>query len=300
MTKPDIADLSPSLLAGFLSVAQSRSFSAAAERLGLRQSTVSQQIKRLETALGHRVFERDTHSVKLTPEGDALVAMARDILAANERLQRFFAAEPARQRLRLGISEDFALSGLAAVLLRFVGDHPDVDIELTVGLSGFLYQRYDAGELDVIFVKRRPGDRRGELAWREQLAWIGREGLQVSPAGPVPLVVYNPPSITRTLAIGVLDGADRSWRLAASSGSLSGLLAALQAGLGVAAFSRLLLPPGLSVLPDAVGLPPLPEVEFVAIGPGGRNVLANTFVEALIDSREELRRMATTSRAFGA
>lgn len=282
-----LADISPSLLTGFLAVAESRSFTTAAERLGLRQSTVSQQIRRLEEALGHRLFARDTHSVTLTPEGDALVAMAREILAANERLARFFSVQAHRRRLRLGISEDFAVSGLADVLIQFGRDHPDVDIELAVGLSGFLYQLYDAGELDVIFVKRKAGDRRGELAWRERLAWIGRPGLTLSRDAPVPLVVYNPPSITRTLAIGTLDTSRRNWRLACSSGSLSGLRAALVAGLGVAAHSRRLLPPGLAILPDADDLPPLPEVEFVAIGPGSGNALVNAFGQMLMASRKD-------------
>lgn len=295
MSKPShpLVDISPSLLAAFLAVAEHRNFSLAAERLGLRQSTISQQIKRLEEALGHRVFARDTHSVTLTPNGDALVPMAREILAANERLTRFFSGQPSRRRLRLGISEDFAMSGLPAVLARFGREQPDVDIELSVGLSGFLYQRYDAGELDVIFVKRKPGDRRGEAAWRERLAWIGRAGLKLVPGEPVPLVAYNPPSITRTLAIAVLDTSDRSWRLACSSGSLSGLRAALMAGFGVAAHSRLLLPAGLAILPDSAGLPSLPEVEFVAIGPGGSDTLANTFVRTLIDSRAELQQVAS-------
>jgi DNA-binding transcriptional LysR family regulator len=286
-----LADINPALLHCFLLLAESRSFTVAAARLGIRQSTVSQQLKRLEATLGHRLFARDTHSVKLTAEGDALLGMAREIVEANARLVRFFSGQAGRQRLRLGISEDFAMSGLSDVLIRFGRDHPDVDIELTVGLSGFLYQLYDSGELDVIFVKRKPGDRRGEIAWRERLAWIGRLGLELARDRPVPLVAYNPPSITRTLAIGVLDTSDRAWRLACSSGSLNGLRAALMASLGVAAHSRLLLPPGLAILSTA-DLPPLPEVEFVAIGPGGPSTLANTFVHTLISSREALQRVA--------
>lgn len=290
--RPVLLDINPALLRCFLTVTESSSFTAAAARLGVRQSTVSQQIKRLEEEVGHRLFARDTHSVKLTSEGDALVPMAREIVEANGRLARFFTGQAGRRRLRLGISEDFALSGLADVLVRFGREYPDVDIELAVGLSGFLYQLYDSGELDVIFVKRKPGDRRGEIAWRERLAWIGRPDYKLPPDEPVPLVAYNPPSITRTLAIGVLDTSDRGWRLACSSGSLSGLRAALMAGLGVGAHSRLLLPPGLALL-SLPELPQLPEVEFVAIGPGGAGTLAGTFVHTLIASREELQRVAS-------
>lgn len=74
-----------------------------------------------------------------------------------------------------------------------------MDLQLTVGLSRVLYQGYDAGELDVIFCKRRRGDPRGELAWAEALIWAGKPGLVPDLALPLPLVLYPPPSMTRTL-----------------------------------------------------------------------------------------------------
>src|ERR1700758_3293668 len=99
--------LDPVLLQTFLAVAQTRSFTQAAERLGLRQSTVSQHIRRLEEEAGRRLFVRDTHSVTATADGEAMVEFARGILAANERAERYFAGSELRGRLRFGASEDF-------------------------------------------------------------------------------------------------------------------------------------------------------------------------------------------------
>jgi DNA-binding transcriptional LysR family regulator len=278
-----LLDLHPSILRSFLAVANSLSFTTAGARLDLRQSTVSQHVKKLEDAVGQRLLLRDTHCVALTEQGDAMVEMARNILDANDRLANFFIDKGRRERLRLGISEDFAMSRLANVLIAFKRHDPHVDIELTVGLSGYLYQRFDAGELDVIFVKRKPGDRRGKVAWRERLSWIARPALRISASMPVPLVAFSPPSITRSLATETLQKAGRPWRITCSSGSISGLRAALLAGLGVAAHSGRLMPTGLSRIQADAGLPQLPEIEFVAIGPGRTQPLAMRMVDTLVD-----------------
>src|ERR1700760_3628373 len=98
--------LDPILLQTFLAIAQTRSFTRAAERLGLRQSTVSQHIRKLEDEAGRRLFVRDTHSVTTTADGEAMIEFARSILAANERtggalFRGLRAARPAAVR-RLG------------------------------------------------------------------------------------------------------------------------------------------------------------------------------------------------------
>src|SRR5690606_8287861 len=108
MLPPKLLDLHPSILRSFLAVANSLSFTTAGARLDLRQSTVSQHVKKLEDAVGQRLLLRDTHCVALTEQGDAMVEMARNILDANDRLANFFIDKGQRERLRLGISEDFA------------------------------------------------------------------------------------------------------------------------------------------------------------------------------------------------
>src|SRR6201995_942410 len=129
----DRAMLDPVLLQTFLAIAQTRSFTRAAERLGLRQSTVSQHIRKLEGEAGRRLFVRDTHSVTMTADGEAMIEFARGILAANERAERYFAGSELRGRLRFGASEDFVTSLLPEVLREFVRTHPLVEFELTVG-----------------------------------------------------------------------------------------------------------------------------------------------------------------------
>ena len=277
-------EVPPSLLKSFLAVAKERSFTEAAKSLNLRQSTISQHVQKLEQLVGRRLFLRDTHAVTLTADGDAMCDFASIVLEANDRMASYFFGSARREKLRLGISEDFAVSQLADVLTAFRAEYPEVDLELAVGLSSALYQRYDSGELDVIFAKRRNGDARGEVAWTEQLAWIAKPGFKIEPDQPVPLVAYAPPSITRTLAVAALEEARRPWRMACSSGSLNGLRAAIVAGLGIAAHSAKLVPEGLAIMEDERSLPRLGEVEFVALGPGRHHRTANALIGALVNS----------------
>ncbi|KTS10363.1 LysR family transcriptional regulator [Methylobacterium radiotolerans] len=284
-----MGNLNIELLRSFLAVVESSSFTAAAQALGLRQSTVSGHIARLELALGRPLLTRDTHRVAPTPDGQAMIGFAREVVDAQDRLRAFFSPGGLRGRIRLGVSEDYTLSTLAQVLARFAGRHDAVDLQITVGLSRTLYQGYDAGDLDVIFCKRRRGDPRGTLAWTEDLIWAGRPGFVPDPAKPLPLVLYPPPSMTRTLALDALETVGRSWRVVCTSGSLMGLRAAVEAGLGIAPHSAKVMPPGLAAIPGAVGLPPLGAVEFVVLGPGCQHAAATALQETILASTGELQ-----------
>ncbi|MEU9589215.1 LysR substrate-binding domain-containing protein [Streptomyces sp. NPDC048193] len=270
----------PSQLRTFLTVAQTLSFTQAARRLGLRQSTVSQHVRRLEDAAGRQLFTRDTHSVELTEDGEAMLGFARRILEVHDQAAAFFAGTRLRGRLRFGASEDFVLTRLPEILEGFRQEHPEVDLELTVELSGTLHEQLAAGKLDLVLAKRRPEDRRGKPVWQDRLVWIGAERLRLDPDRPVPLIVYPPPGITRALALDALQRQGRDWRVACTSGSLNGLIAAARAGLGVMAHSQGLVPPGLVRVPDRAGLPELGRVDFVLVH-GRRHPSAQGAADAL-------------------
>ncbi len=99
------------------------------------------------------------------------------------------------------------LTRLPEILEAFRRDHPEVELELTVELSGTLHERLAAGKLDLVLAKRRPEDPPAPLVRRDRLVWIGAERLRLDPEGPVPLIVYPPPGITRDLALRALERA---------------------------------------------------------------------------------------------
>jgi DNA-binding transcriptional LysR family regulator len=279
----------PALLTSFVTVAKAGSFTEAGRRLGLRQSTVSQHVRRLEQAAARRLFVRDTHSVALTPDGAAMLGLAQGILEANERARRYFAGSELRGRVRFGASEDFVQSRLPEVLREFTGVHFAVDLELTVGLSGALLQALDTGELDLVLAKRRPGEDRGRLVRREKLVWVGSNPGLATPERSLPLILYPPPSISRAIALEALERAGRSWRIVCTSSSLSGLNAAALAGLGVAVQADGFAPAGLTPMPPSPDLPELGHIEFVLAGPGrGLQGPAEALATAILDNTYRL------------
>lgn len=272
----------------FLTVADQLSFSAAARRLGLSQSAVSQHVRRLEQTMDVRLLVRDTHSVTLTAEGESLTGVARSMLELNDDAFRSVEGAGPRGLVRFGVSEDFALSRLPELLRRFRTHHPAIDLELTIGLSEHLHRRLRSRELDLVLAKRSSDADDARLVFTDALVWVGSRDLRLDVQEPVPLIVYPPPSVTRDRAVQVLERADRGYRTVCTSGSLSGLRAAALAGLGVMPFSRSLIPAGLSEVthPD---LPRLGSTDFVLIT-RRRTVPAATgaLIDAVLADHREL------------
>jgi DNA-binding transcriptional LysR family regulator len=260
--------LDPLLLRTFLLISQGNSFSEASRKLDLRQSTVSDHIRRLEDVLGHRLFIRDTHSIVMTPEGEALVDFARAIIETNERAARFFAGTKLRGKVRFGASEDLVASWLPSVLKQFGDNHPEVDLEFTIALSSTLISRYEAGDLDAVLCKRWPGEQRGQVVWREKLVWAGAKQNDATRGGAVQLILYPPPSITRSLALSALQHASVPWRITCTSDSLNGVVSSVLAGFGITPLARSLIPPGLTEIEQGETLPDLGEVDFILLRTG--------------------------------
>lgn len=258
----------PELLRTFLAVAQSLSFTRAAESLGIRQPTVSQHVRRLEEAVGRPLFVRDTRRVALTFDGEAMAGFARDILAAQERAVGYFTGSHLSGRLRFGVTDDLALTPLPRILRDFRQLYPRIDLELTVLQNDSLLRRIESGHLDVAFVKRgahTPTIARGQLVRRDQLVWAAPDTVRLDPEQPVPLVVYQAPSLSRSVSVQALDAAGRRSRITCTVRGVNGVLAAVRAGLGVAVMARSLMPPDLLEVPAASGLPKLPHLDLVLL-----------------------------------
>lgn len=149
--------LDPVLLQTFLAVAETGSFTQAGTRLGISQPTVSQHVRRLETAVARTLVARDTRGVALTDNGDAMAGFARTILAAHATADAYFSGAATRGRLRFGAADDLAITQLPRILRDFRRLHPQVNLELTVNQSAPLLRRVHAGQLDLVFIKQTAG-----------------------------------------------------------------------------------------------------------------------------------------------
>lgn len=252
--------LDPVWLRTFLEVVDLGGFARAARSLGLGQATVSQHVRKLEAVAGRQLLVRDTHSVALSGDGEAMVGFARGILGRQQQALDYFADPRPSGRVRVGVSEDLVQNRFAEVTRRFQQLYPRVELDLSTGLSAPLHNRFARGELDLALVKQTGPEAPGRTLWRDDLVWVCAPGAEPCPGQPVSLVTYPEPSVTRFRALSALERAHRSWRIACTCDRLSGLQMAVRAGLGVAVFARSVVPAGLVPVD---GLPELGDVGFV-------------------------------------
>lgn len=286
----------PKLLRSFLAVCELKSFSQAARLRELSQPTVTQHIQRLEAIAGTELLTRGRRGVVVTGAGESLRALALREEAAHREILAFLGSERKLGRIRFGAAEDFASTQLPSMLRSFARMHPDVQLSLSVQDHLSLIDALKSEEIDLALVKLVEGNAlpafRSTAVAVDHLAWVTDRSAEVQPGGQVPIVAYRAPSMTRERIIGVLTEAGRDWRLACECQGLSGMIAAIRAGLGVGVLPRSLIPSDLSVCETAVGLPDPGTVKFALLyRPGLRGDDANA-VHALasIIERSVLRR----------
>jgi DNA-binding transcriptional LysR family regulator len=261
MERNDIVDTEE--LRAFEAVAETNSFTRAAHILGTAQSSVSQQVARLEKRSGRRLVQRTTRRVALTPAGDAMLAYVRSILAMADDARRRLDTPPMEGLLRVGIADEFATTKLSAALGIFRTQHPKFEMRFLTGRNDYLFDALDAGDVDIILGKCHSGRTKGELLWREPFVWIGQPWALEAAKGVVPLVTYLRPSETRDVAEAALLAVRRPWVVMAQCANLLGILAATEAGIGVTALGRNFIPRGFVEIPPEAGLPPLGTLDYV-------------------------------------
>ena len=249
----------PDLLRALVAVAETSGFTKAAATLSSTQSTVSAQIRRLEEQAGRALFVRSTRSVKLTAAGATMLGYARTILRLQEDVRLHLAGSSLSRRLRLGAAEDLADQWLPQVLRAFANEHPQVRIELEIGIGTRLFEKLDEEELDLV-IGGECAAPRGRRLWTEPLVWVFAD--QADLPRILPMAFFPEPCPYREAALRALAAAAVEWRPACSSSSLAGVRAAAQAGLAVTPLPGHAVGPGLRVLSSEDGVPPLPPVSY--------------------------------------
>jgi len=250
------------LLRTFVTVAECGGFHRAAERLNLTQSTVSQQIKRLELETKCSLFRRTTRSVALTDDGEMLLGDARRLLQLEEGARHRLGAPRLSGTVRLGVVEEVAGGSLPTALGRFTALHRGVKLEVQIGVSAELIEKLNAGRLDVVFAKRPLGTAKGRLVWREPLVWAAADTFDLIPGAAVPLALYRERSVSREAALAALQDGELTWEIVYTSPSLTGVRAAALAGLAITPLPASAVIAGLRILDAEEGLPRLPDLEF--------------------------------------
>lgn len=229
----------------FLAVAETQSFTKAALRVGRTQSAISQQIAKLEHLVEKQLVTRG-RELSLTPDGELFLGYAKRIYELHrESLDRFKAPE-LQGELRFGLPEDFASMILSDVLVEFSRLHPRVMLNVECDLTLSLIERFHQGEFDLILIKTNQKNQvaEGVKVWNEPVEWVGKKELlaALDEKAIIPLVLSPTPCVYRGNVIESLDNHHLKWRLAFSSPSYAGKMAAVRAGLGITAIQRSMIP----------------------------------------------------------
>ena len=280
-------------LRSFVTGIECGSFAMAATRLCRSTSAVSAQLKKLEQQCGAGLVVKNGRHLALTRNGEILMGYARRLLALNDEAQRALKGELLQGEIRIGMQEDFGESLMPGILGEFKRHHPGMRIIARVDRNRALLDALDDNALDMALLWQPESvQREGKLIGQFQLEWIQHAEFDVSTllaqGEPLPLVMFESPCIMRSRAIACLDRAGIPWRVMFVSHSLSGIWAAVQAGLGITVRTRVGMPGNLRVAGSILPSPGHLGITLMSgqgneEGQGARAMLGQLMEEALLN-----------------
>ncbi len=298
-------NLPTDLLRTLAAVADTGSFTNAARRVHRTQAAVSQQVRRLEELTGCALFTRDRRGVAPTPQGETLLRYARRILRLHDEAMAAVSEPDMAGVVRLGAPEDYASLYLPGILSRFAASHPRVRVDVACRPTTELLAMLDAGHLDLTLAtadgpasgslagSQGGGPWHDEVVHRQRVVWAASASHEPWLEDPLPLAVFHDGCLYRRWGMDALDAVGRPWRVAFSSPSLAGVLAAVRAGLAVAPLAASVVGPDCRVLDGLAAdgrqaLPPLPTAAVSLV----RGAAGGPVVEGLAGHvRREFRRL---------
>jgi DNA-binding transcriptional LysR family regulator len=228
----------PRLLRAFTAIVDAGSFTLAAERLHMTQSTISQQLARLEEAVGLMLVDRVARPVEPTAAGERLLGYANRILALQEEAKSALGDPAGLVAIRIGVPEDIVSAAMASVFSDFARRHREIQLDVTAGLSRDLTRRYRAGELDIVIVKETEASPDCRATFPETMAWLESAKAQGEWPNPIPLVAFPPGGLYREAMFERIEREQLRWYIAFSGSSLHNVLVAVEAGLGLSLLPR--------------------------------------------------------------
>jgi DNA-binding transcriptional LysR family regulator len=229
--------------------------SKAADELGMSQSAISTQLKKLNVMIGGAVFDTSSAGVRITPLGELVLNQARRFLKANDQILALGGATEKILPLRLGLPSLYASEFLEAWKRSGGGQ----EVSITAGYASPIMASFADGGLDVACVTG-PAAESGTPAakWKENLAWVSA-GDFVLPVGQAIPIVAVPGSASDNPMITALEKASLSYRVTFSSSDKDARYAAVNAKYGITVLPARFVPDYLTIATDDY-LPKLPVV----------------------------------------
>lgn len=249
----------------FLAIAETGSFTRAAEEVHKTQSAVSMQMKKLEARVGRPLFERGARAVRLTPDGQRMLDYAQRIVRLNEETLAAFTEPELQGMVRLGMPDDYADRLLPRVLSAFARTHPHVELVVNCLSSEALTAHVAEGRLDLAIITSDVGPADQLVVRHEPLHWVASPEHCVHLSDPVPLAVGPACCAWRAAAMRALDAVRRPYRIAYTSSAAVALTSAVMAGLAVSVLPESAIRPELRILTGRDGFPALPPCRISLI-----------------------------------
>lgn len=246
-----------------IAIADTGSFTKAADVVHKTQSAVSMQMKRLEERVGREIFEKDGRASKLTEDGERLLDYARRIVQLNHDCILSFSDAALSGRVKLGVPDDYADRYLPEILARFTRSNAKVEVTVICEPTPMLVERIQANELDLAIITH--SDHRSgpaEVIRHERLLWVTSSRSQVHEEAPVPLALGRPTCNWRQAATERLERIGRPFRVLYASWNSTAVSATVIAGLAVSVLPESAIRPGMRVLGPSDGFPALPSVKI--------------------------------------
>jgi DNA-binding transcriptional LysR family regulator len=278
--KYDLDYLPIELLRAVVAIVDAGSFTKAGELLGLTQSAISAQMKRLQQRVGGNVFVKSSGGLALTERGKIIDRCARRILDINAQLVLLSGARSTSRLIRLGLPVSFARLMLPDALNACTAALGNVQIQLQCAASADLLRQLDNGYLDAALLVSAPAAAELATVWDEPIVWVRSPNLHVSPGAPIPYISW-PDSNTDRIALGALERAGVCYVVSFAGADYNARIAAAQAALGY-----MLLPAravcGAVQPAREYFLPPIPPVRGgLCLRPGFDPVAAKSLLRAL-------------------
>ena len=277
-------------LRSFVAICETGSFRRAAARLHKSPSAVSLQIGKLEELLGARLLDRDARHVALTDQGGTLLGQARRLLGLNDETLALFQRSPLVGRLYLSAPHDLGVSLVPGLLRRLAEVHPSVYVDVRFGTSDAVQKGITDGSANLaLFNDVGASAIQAQDLFSEPLKWLILDGGRAIEQDPLPLAVANVGCAWRDAALDALQTADRPYRVAYSSDTSMGQVAALRADLAIAALPLSLTDRDLVEAPAHFGLPQLPMTDIRVADDGSD--LAKAFVALIVSEMQSHQRL---------
>ncbi|KAA0909466.1 LysR substrate-binding domain-containing protein [Aquicoccus porphyridii] len=256
-------NLDSDLLRTFVAVAEAGSVTDGAARIYRSQSATSLQIKRLEATLGQPVFERHGRGVVLSDTGRRLLPVAQEVTARLDAVLRDISQNAVTGKLCVGIPDDHGRAKLSEIVAAFTRHHPKVELEVTCALSADFPKALEKGLLDLaIYEVARPSSHE-EMLFEDPTCWVSSAHRNFPADESLPVALFDHACWWRDAAITSLKARGKPYRIVYSSQSVSGVIAAVEAGIAVGLLGRSSLHSGLSMVSETLGFESTPASKLV-------------------------------------